>query len=195
MPRLEIPTDVVQKSNLDISMSHASMLSTSRLSTARSSKRSKRVKFRTTKKAKILADYKNLLEAETPMNMALQEKMNFYYGPYEKVSDAGVPVAVKYDTDRSFENKKISETSKDNWKSISSKVLKASNDDFKDLVKAVNRKFYYRIRKASLPTKREGGLGMKLFKNAMFFRVNKKVLNVPRRAHVRTSSSHTKDKN
>jgi len=99
--------------------------------------------------------------------------------PMKNKSDAGAPICIKFDQASPVKKTKVrnfSETSKENWKSISSKVLKSTTKDFKDLIKAVNGRFYFKIRKESdylrqTKSKRDAGLGLNLFRRAVLSRL------------------------
>ena len=122
------------------------------------------------------SQFKNLLSGEEKCNFLLQEKIDYFYKPYERKTDAGVPISIKYDSTSPNSRMKFlnfSENSKFNWKSISKQVLDTTKDGFKDLIKAVNSEFYNNIRKASAlssapqTSRKDLCLSMKLFNKAI----------------------------
>lgn len=126
-----------------------------------------------------ISKFKNIIGGDEEIDDSLLEKMDYFYKPYEKKTDAGAPICIKFDQASPVKKSKVrnfSETSKDNWKSISAKVLKSTTSDFKNLIKAVNGRFYYKIRKESQllkqsQGKREAGLGLNLFRRAVISRL------------------------
>lgn len=142
--------------------------------------------MRNMKKAKEISNkFQHLLSShEDDLEKRLRKKVDFFFTPYEKKDDMGVPIAVNFEED--FEKtgnpylSNFSENPKKNWKSISNVLLSSNSDDFKRLLKAVNGKLYLQLKElqelAKLePTKNhkiEMNLGINLFKKALMTKIS-----------------------
>lgn len=108
----------------------------------------------------------------------LQEKIDYFYSPYEKQDKGGVPITFNFEdpTDDYLNNSKthvqFSEISKQNWKEVSKQVLNSKGKEFRKLLKAVNGKLFCDLRKIARstvekPARRDPSIGINLFKKAL----------------------------
>lgn len=165
---------------LEVCETHSRAAKTKEGSTDEGSLRSRRSSTRgsRSKLKKLSKAFKNLLEGDDDIKPELQEKIDYFYAPYEKQDKGGMPITFNFEesTDDYLNNSKnhvhFSEISKQNWKEVSKQVLTSKGDDFRKLLKAVNGKLFCDLRKIAnnkvdKPPRRDPSIGISLFKKAL----------------------------
>lgn len=88
------------------------------------------------------------------MNSNLQDKINYFYGPYSRKGPAGCPIGMDFDENMVNENtdpnEDCNENAKKRWGSISRALLSKNKDSFRAFIQSVNPAIYSKLKEVGI---------------------------------------------
>ena len=113
--------------------------------------------FRTHNKEKrndFRLSFRDLLLENKFMNNNLQDKINYYYGPYSKKGPAGCPIGMDFDenlvNENAHPNEICNEKAKKRWGSISRALLGKNKDSFRAFIQSINPAIYSKLKEVGI---------------------------------------------